>query len=284
MEIILVIRDKKGKNILFITNDFRSFTAKELIDVIEKGILSGLHLVFNRKGMYIRSNPNAIASDNLDSISISFGALIKGKQASSLSKYHQKRKEFLKNREKQKETVVCIDGKPRKTEKEVIAYLTKHKECILAAARKFKIDSYLLGAILIDEDLRRDWKDDWFDCLARIGSNFSVGVAQIKVSTAKNLIQKGYYNPDPTRKKLSSKELYEYLKSDKHSVYFAAAEIKRTIDEWRPLIDLSKRPEIIGTLYSLGKKKKPHANPKPNDRGEQIKNEFYKIAIKVLRS
>lgn len=58
---------------------------------------------------------------------------------------------------------------------------------------------------------------------------------------------------------------------------FAVARMRALIDEWRRFVDLSQRPEIIATLYHLPYKK-PHADPRPNDRGLQIVKEFYPLA------
>lgn len=67
----------------------------------------------------------------------------------------------------------------------------------------------------------------------------------------------------------------------KHNIYFAAANIRGLIDNWHPFTDLSKRTEILATLYHLPYKT-PHGDPKANERGAQISTEFYKLAQKWL--
>ena len=56
----------------------------------------------------------------------------------------------------------------------------------------------------------------------------------------------------------------------------------KIIHEWKKFVDLRERPEIIATLYHL-KHKDPHTHAKPNDRGLQIAEEFYKLAKQWLR-
>lgn len=56
----------------------------------------------------------------------------------------------------------------------------------------------------------------------------------------------------------------------------AAAKMRSVIDGWKKFIDLSSKPDIIATLYSLYKD--PHAHPQPSERGTQIANEFYQLA------
>ncbi len=58
--------------------------------------------------------------------------------------------------------------------------------------------------------------------------------------------------------------------------------MREIVDQWLPIIDLTNRPEIIGTLYSQGQRR-PNKNPGATNRGLQIKNEFYPLAKKILR-
>jgi hypothetical protein len=112
----------------------------------------------------------------------------------------------------------------------------------------------------------------------------------VTLETARGLIRIGYYNPNPSDSRLSqerinqvSKEyLYDYVVKPKHSIFFSAARIREVIDQWLPVIDLSDRPEIIGTLYSQPPRE-PNTNPGSSDRGAQIHQEFYLLAKTILR-
>lgn len=292
MQIILAISDKKGKNILFILDNLMALPLDEIINYIKLGKVTGVNVVKTKNGSYVRSNPNATKEDNLDSISLSISALTStGKEGKppKTKKYHQKRNHVLKEKEKKKEKIIYLDGKPKKTEKEVISHLSRYKAFVRSASEDLKVDKYLLGAILIDEYLRKDWVDEWADKLAGFGRDSSVGVAQVKVSTAKDLIRGEFYNPEPKDKsfspqninKLPSRKLYKYLDNPEHSIYFAGAKINMIIKAWSSYLDLREKPEILATLYSLSKD--PHSNPHANDRGKQIAGEFYKIAKRALR-
>lgn len=146
-----------------------------------------------------------------------------------------------------------------------------------------------MGAILIDEFCRIGWEDA-FDVEAAIlfsNRSFSIGVAQVEISTAKTLIKKGYYTPNSQldfSKPENRRALISYLDEPNHSINFAAANIRKIIDDWKRYIDLSNRPEIIGTIYSQGNINKPHSAPVSNSRGDQIKNGFYPIAQRTLKS
>ena len=71
--------------------------------------------------------------------------------------------------------------------------------------------------------------------------------------------------------------LYTYLIQPKHNIFFAAAYVRYSIDLWTPKIDLTGRPEILATLYSIGYGK-PHSDPDASERGMQIVKEFYPLA------
>ena len=74
----------------------------------------------------------------------------------------------------------------------------------------------------------------------------------------------------------SNSHLYKYLKEPVHSANLSAAKIRYDINHWEPAFDISDRPDILGTTYSQ-RDKDIHNNPKSNDRGKQIANEFYPL-------
>jgi len=291
MKIILTIHDEKGKNILFILDNLQSLTLAETINLVKRGEISGLNIVKSKRGTYVRSHPNITKKDNLDFLSISLKALTHNNQrktSSAVKDYLQLRQQFLRKKEDQDEKVIYIDGKRKETEKEIVNYLSGYKKIINRAAKNLNVDSYLLGAILIDEHLRLDWLDA-FDWLTILGRKPSVGIAQIKIETARELIKRKFYLPDPADKelkpenvaKVSAKSLSKYLENPEHSVCFAAARMNQLSADWAKYIDLKKNPEVLASLYSMGKK--PHPNPLANDRGKQIAGEFYEIAKKTLK-
>ena len=87
-----------------------------------------------------------------------------------------------------------------------MSYIKKYQDILLVAANTQHIDPAILGAILIDEYLRMGL-DGWFDWCAKFGVNTSVGVAQIKVESARNIIRFGYYSPNADDTKLSKDKI-----------------------------------------------------------------------------
>ncbi len=289
MKIILVIENEKGKNILFITNSMQLLTLEEALQAVLAGEIENTHTV---KDNFIRSNLNKTDEDNLDTLTISCHQLEQGlynydeiKDNPVLQSYEKIRNENIKI----STDVIFIDGCPRKTKSEVTNHLVPYSSLIIEAAQTQKIDPNLLGAILIDEYLRLG-PDDLFDWAAKIGLDTSVGVAQVSIETAKSLIKRGLYNPNPNDPKLEADNIdktsrayiYGYIKKPLHSVNLAAAKIKSLIEDWQKHTDISKAPAVLGSLYSMYKK--PHSNPEPNDRGRQIVGEFYVISEDILKN
>lgn len=298
MNIILVVTDTRGKNLVFAVDIFKAYSVDEAKRLATNNKLQGVHIVHTGAGSYLRANPNVLVGDNLDILSVSshkfFAALDNLNIALPLpgfKLYWKLYQTYLKDRGEKREQVILIDNRPRTTVEHVTEKFAPHRKLVFDAADNFSIDPYLLGAIIIDEIGRASMFEGIFDVLLAsfVGWNSSAGIAQVTMETARGLIKQGYYNPNPRDKKLSKKHidktprsyLYTYVVQPKHCIYFAAAKMRSLVDEWQSKADLTKMPEIIATLYHLPYVK-PNADPEPNDRGLQIVNEFYPLAKKIL--
>lgn len=186
------------------------------------------------------------------------------------------------------ESYLFINGTPRKLKTQSFEHIRKFRLIILEAAHYQNIDPNTLGAILIDEYLRMGLLD-WFDWVSIIGRETTIGIGQVNVETASGLIKQKLYNPNPADEKLkpetidttSKAHLYIYIDEPAHSTNLSAAKIRYDINRWSPEVDISDRPDILGTLYSR-EDIKVHSKPESNDRGRQIANEFYPIAKDAL--
>lgn len=297
MKIILVATDARGKNLVFVSNTLQVYSLEQALALARAGKFQNISVVKGSTGAYLRTDHGTTKNERLDKLSISSYQLFSSKNdlhhalsTPAFSNYWLMFQQSLKD---ENGPFIVIDGSPRITEEAARERLQAHRGIIFAAAKKFDIDSYLLGAILIDEIARlapletiRDYLTGYF-----IGINTSIGIAQVETDTARKLIQKGYYNPDPQDSKLSAANiqdvprsyLYEYVKDPIHNIFFAAARMRALTDEWGKFVNLSKKPEIIATLYHL-KYKRPHVDPRPNDRGLQIAGQFYRLAQEWLHS
>ncbi|MBI5399542.1 DUF3892 domain-containing protein [Candidatus Saganbacteria bacterium] len=302
MKIILVITDSRGKSILFINDMLQFLTIDEIAELIRDGKIKEVHIVALQNDFYIRSNPNSKLKDNLDVISITKNQFIGGLYDYISLVKKPEMEEFEKNRQKKAKTIkeqdqIIIDEIPRKSKQQILSHIKQYRRIIISAAKRQKIDPYLLGAILIDEYCRMGWDDFWGDWLGKtniniqanifgmkvkISNDTSPGIAQIKMSTAYEIIKLGYYNPEPSNKnKLPRKKLYNYLQKPKQAINFSAAVIRRRIDKWAPYADLTDKPAVLANLYSYDSP--PNNKPKSGPRGRQIYEEFYPLAKQGIK-
>lgn len=164
--------------------------------------------------------------------------------------------------------------------------IQKLKYHIMKASEIFEINASILASIIYSErTLNFNWDDEVFvEYLAEIGYNSSIGFCQIKIKTAFFIEMK--MNQDKENKakygshiKLSKtkKDLIEKLYIDSINITYAAAYVKLIEDYWsKKKFPIRNKPEIIGTLYSIGLFNKygifraPHFFPKPNLFGEKV--------------
>ena len=295
MKIILVATDAGRKNIAFVSDAGRALSLEEAIRLIQAQTLKSAYIVRGKYGEYIRSLPNTALKDNLDTLSVSGRYIIsyinQTKHAISTPPISRYLERYLASLDEDEPFITPI-GQEKVLVADVKERFVPHISLITAVAEEFNIDRYLLGAILIDEIARIRPFEPIFEKLGVtiVGLNVSVGIAQVKIDTANQLIKKGLYNPNPNDKKLpfsgilsnfKREHLYEYLIQPKHNIRFAAAFAQGLINDWAKEIDLSRRPEIIATLYHLPYRK-PHSKPVADERGNQIAIEFYGQAKKWL--
>lgn len=295
MKIILVATDTRGKNLVFVSDALRAYSLSEAVRLAQDGKLENIYPVHRGTGVYLRTKPGVPEPGHLEALTISSHQLFASLDGITYAVTTPALGNYLrlyKGAVVRDQPYIRVAKRPDVVKKFVKAKLQPHRNLVFAAAKKFNVDPYLLGAIIIDEIVRLIPFEEIADKLlvSFVGANTSAGIAQVEIDTARDLIERGYYNPNPDDSKLSSatirkvsrSHLHLYVKKPKHSIFFAAARMRALIDEWRKFLDLGKKPEIIATLYHL-KHKDPHARPKPNDRGLQITGEFYNLAQEWLQ-
>ena len=281
MKIILIVTDSKGKNLVFVSDKLEVFSLDEAVRLTKEGKIDGVHVVKRSSSAYLRTNRKVSKQQELESLSISSSRLF-----SSINNLSSKLFEPLTNylvyyqdKISSLDKIIRIGGWRMVNKNKAREKLQSHKELIFEAAKHYNIDPYLLGAIIIDEIARLAPFEDAIELLVaqHVGRNTSLGIAQIKINTARDLIETRYYD----FKEVDS--LANHIAQPKHNVFLAAARIRSIIDRWGKVIDISNRPEIIATLYSLeDSKKPPHSDPQPNERGNQIVGEFYQLSKSFL--
>lgn len=184
--------------------------------------------------------------------------------------------------------------------------LSKIKEkysLITSICSRIKIDKEVFMSIIYTErTLNYNWEDETLDNLiASSGYNSSVGFCQIKIKTAYWVGKqtrdsssvffpgKDYCNLLPQIKE--REKLINCLNNDSLNILYAALYIKIISLRWKSYnIDISLKPDILGTLYSTGvfyrngSERKPRVNPVSNSFGMLAKKNYENIFKDFLKN
>lgn len=122
MNIVLVVTDTRGKNLVFTMDTLKAYSADEATKLVAKSKLQGVHIVHTGAGSYLRANPNVLEGDNLDILSVSshklFAALDNLNVVLPLpgfKLYWKLYQAYLKSHEQEGEHVILIDDRPQVT-------------------------------------------------------------------------------------------------------------------------------------------------------------------------
>ncbi|GAB4544453.1 MAG: hypothetical protein OHK0023_01280 [Anaerolineae bacterium] len=167
------------------------------------------------------------------------------------------------------------DPKPPKNDNE--RQIQDLRDEIKAAAAILGVSPELVAAIIYDELQKKDNNDNLQEWAALFGigvkDTWSLGVAQMQIQTVYDLVEAGYLvKPDGWNDNKQDIAI-RWLLEPKNAPYLVAARIKQTMDYWQQRgVDISQRPEILATLYSIGLTGQSgvNPNPQPSDRGNEI--------------
>ena len=296
MKIILSVKNYFGKNVAFVSDTLKIFLLEEIVEITKRGQVEGVYVVKSAKGSYLRSKKSISKNLHLDAISVGSDdivSFINNKISEStpiLDAYVALYNKSLS--EGDAPIIKLVENNLYASTAIVKEKLLSGKEIIYESAEHFNLDPFQLGAILIDEIARMSPFEEIVDQIGveNFGVDTSIGLAQIKIDTANNIIKKKIYNPNPSDPKLPIKRLnretrvylYKYLIQPKHNILFEGAVLTDLINNWENYFDLKNNFDILATLYSLSSRT-PHSNPKSNSRGLQIAGEFYNLAKKWLQ-
>ena len=186
--------------------------------------------------------------------------------------------------------IYFTDPSGYRSKEEADKIIRDNSQNIKDAASKFGVNPAILAAtIYAEQRLNVDWKDDITDSIGGFyGINTSIGVAQVRVSTAKFLEDQGYMTKtkaedggwnipgigfvNGTETMARSKKLEEPAMC----ILYAAAYLKYFQDTWKSSYsEIDGRTAILATLYNLGHEKtKPNSNPQPNKFGNFAKESY----------
>ena len=165
--------------------------------------------------------------------------------------------------------------------------IEEKSEQIKAAGEEFGVDPVAIAICIYAEQVQNvDWKDTCFDIIC-YWMDTSIGLGQVKVSTAIMLEDAGYLEETEafyvndlyiTRQQIVTGKLM----NDDYNIRVVAAYLKYWQDTWGDTYDISDLPAILATLYNLGTNANaPNKNPKPNPFGQYAAEKYEHVATLV---
>jgi len=176
--------------------------------------------------------------------------------------------------------IYYVDSQGRRSEKAASEIIEQNADIIIAAAEEFDVDPVTVASCIYAEQvLNYDWKDELFDYFLYF-LDTSIGVGQVKVSTACLLEDEGYIEKTESLKSPSFFVSRWYMVSvrltdNTYNIRCVAAYLRYWQDKWGDVYDISNKPDILGTLYNLGDRANaPNTNPSANPFGTYVKNKY----------
>jgi len=162
------------------------------------------------------------------------------------------------------------------------------------AAKKLDISPRLLASVIYTElRLNVNLLDSFERVYVSLGNNTSIGLAQIRINTAKWIIDtvtdsNSYYFLESKYHEWLPKyerreDIVEILENDSTNCLLAAFHLRQITTRWKHTgFDIWDRPDIVATLYSYGLFRRddnseivPHAKPEGNFFGKVAADFFY---------
>jgi hypothetical protein len=167
------------------------------------------------------------------------------------------------------------EGSWVKPKPEIVAVLKKLKEPIKTAGQEMGVDPRAIaGCILAENTMNVGVSDQVQDWLVKVGmakkasiggKKFTIGLGQLNFDVARRA--EDYGAKIEKRKPLSDAELQEALLDPEQSVKLIAQVLRKIQDTYKAQgFDISKKPEILTTVYNLGKEEQKAKKSKAKNR------------------
>ncbi len=178
--------------------------------------------------------------------------------------------------------------------------IVRNADAIKNAGRYYEVNPAIIAACIYTEQITNVNILDPLTDVPFYWADTSIGIGQVKVSTAKMLEDEGYI----AKTEYHSMEVYgnrivarwktpgheggviyagsreeaiaHRLTTESENINYVAAYLRYYQDRWKDAYpEIDGRTAVLATLYNQGEQWPPHGNPKPNDFGKQAKSEYY---------
>lgn len=180
-----------------------------------------------------------------------------------------------------------------KTKEDVAELIRDNAQYIKAAAEAYGVDPRIIAGVIYAEQVNNvDYGDVFGDWIGFYGLlDTSIGLGQVKVSTAKLVEDKGHIPKAsateggwdlPVIGPVHGTETMareKRLENNQINIMYVAAYLRYWQDVWEDVYpQISNDPAILGTLYNLGvKANPPNENPQSNPFGDYVEENYIYI-------
>ncbi len=207
-------------------------------------------------------------------------------------KYDTNNLNSLHDRIKSSNNTNMLD-KLKEKENKAKAVIQTNKHHILNAANKHGVNPGILASTIYAEQARNVNLLDDFDIYRAHKDDVSLGIGQIKISTAMLIEDAGYMEKTVPQMNENGeiitnrrKEIINKLTDPAKNIEYAAAYLSMIRDLWKDSYpEIGGRTAIMATLYNIGANgsKGPHSNPQSNDFGDFAKEHYYDM-LEILNN
>ncbi len=179
--------------------------------------------------------------------------------------------------------------------------ITRNATAIKNAGEYYEVNPAIIAACIYTEQTTNVNALDYITDVPAYFLDTSIGIGQIKVSTAKMLEDAGYIEKTTYSHSYQDWHAQSYITKDvwyalaygyvegsrekaiayrltneSENVNYVAAYLRYFQDRWKPYYpEIDGRTAILATLFNQGELRSPHDNPQANPFGEQAKKEYY---------
>lgn len=198
--------------------------------------------------------------------------------------------------------IAYVDPTGNVSEKIAAQRIKNNASYIIAAGKEFGVNPAILAATIYAEQvLNVNYTEGAEDfAQAMLGMDCSVGISQVRISTAKKVEDAGYiaktYQTEITTYMFTNpftgnavystdvisreSHIYDKLTNDNTNICYASAYLALIQDKWKGAYsEIDGRTAVLATLYNIGENgtKGPNSNPGTNEFGEFAKANYYKM-------
>ena len=157
--------------------------------------------------------------------------------------------------------------------------IKNYKKTIEETANKYDVDKYIIAWVIYKEQISQNLLDNFDGAAALWGVDTSIGLGQVKVSTAKKVEDRKYIEWI-TKKEIQdagweNRARVARLKNNHWNIKYVWAYLSNLQNIRKGKFPaISSRPDILATVYNNGKEA-AHPNPQPSDYGRDVNSLYW---------